>query len=123
MGLLRGPVWWKAVTGRFTERRWKVEPKDAGTVFKLNKDGSGYAVLHSFFGSETDGFKPMAGLLAGSDGALYGTTDGGGDVPVVASDGTVFKINPDGSGYKLLHSFPDKPSDGPIPTVEPAGGS
>jgi uncharacterized repeat protein (TIGR03803 family) len=89
--------------------------KDAGTVFKLNKDGSGYAVLHSFFASQTDGFKPMAGLLAGSDGALYGTTDGGGDVPVMAGAGIVFKINPDGSGYKLLHSFPDKPSDGRFP--------
>lgn len=89
--------------------------KSAGTVFKLSKDGGGYRVLHSFFASQTDGFKPMAGLLAGSDGALYGTTDGGGNVPVVAGAGTVFKLNPDGSGYKLLHSFPDKPSDGRFP--------
>jgi uncharacterized repeat protein (TIGR03803 family) len=87
--------------------------KNVGTVFKLNKDGGGYAVLHSFFGSEADGFKPMAGLLAGSDGALYGTTDGGGSGN--GRNGTVFKLNPDGSGYRVLHSFPDKPSDGRMP--------
>ncbi len=79
--------------------------KNAGTVFKLNKDGGGYAVLHSFFSSEADGFKPMAGLLPGSDGALYGTTDGGGSGN--GRNGTVFKLNPDGSGYRTLHSFLD----------------
>ncbi len=84
-----------------------------GTVFKLNKDGGGYAVLHSFLGSEEDGFKPMAGLLAGSDGGLYGTTDGGGSSN--SRNGTVFKLNPDGSGYRILHSFPDNAGDGRMP--------
>jgi uncharacterized repeat protein (TIGR03803 family) len=87
--------------------------KSAGTVFKLSKDGGGYRVLHSLFASQTDGFKPMAGLLAGSDGALYGMTDGGGSGN--GRNGTVFKLNPDGSGYTILHSFPDKPGDGRMP--------
>ena len=87
--------------------------KNAGTVFKLNKDGSGYAVLRSFFATETDGATPMAGLLAGSDGALYSTTDGGGSSN--GRNGTLFKIHLDGSGYETLHSFPDKPSDGRFP--------
>jgi uncharacterized repeat protein (TIGR03803 family) len=85
--------------------------KDGGTAFKLKKDGSGYTVLHSFLRSETDGFKPMAGLLAGSDGALYGTTDAGGS----GHSGTVFRLGPDGSDYKLLHSFAVEPSDGRFP--------
>jgi len=37
----------------------------------------------------------------GSDGALYGTTFYGGSSNV----GTVFKLNPDGSAYRVLHSF------------------
>ncbi len=87
--------------------------KDAGTVFKLNKDGSGYAVLHSFLVTEDDGVTPMAALLTGSDGALYGTTDGGGSGG--GHNGTVFKLNPDGSGYQTLHSFPDQRGDGRMP--------
>ena len=42
-----------------------------------------------------------AGLVHGSDGALYGTTRIGGP----NSYGTVFKVNKDGSGYQVLYSF------------------
>ncbi len=74
---------------------------EAGTVFKVNKDGSGYAVLHSFATDNIDGQRPYAGLTKGSDGALYGTTSVGGTGAI----GTVFKLNPDGSGYGVLRSF------------------
>lgn len=86
---------------------------DCGTVFKLNKDGSGYAVIHSFSAAETDGARPMAGLLAASDGRLYGTTDSGGAGN--GHNGTIFRLNPDGTDFKLLHSFPDKRGDGRMP--------
>lgn len=69
-----------------------------GTVFKLNADGSGYGVLHSFSGP--DGVYPQAGLVQGSDGALYGTTGTGG-----SGNATVFKLNADGTDYTVLHSF------------------
>jgi uncharacterized repeat protein (TIGR03803 family) len=72
-----------------------------GTVFELNKDGSGEVVLHSFWSGSPDGNMPEGRLLEGSDGALYGTTAGGGP----AGGGTVFKLNKDASGYSLLHSF------------------
>ena len=84
-----------------------------GTVFKVSKDGGGYAVLHDFLGSETDGCRPMAGLLASSDGTLYGTTDSGGSG--IGHNGTVFRLKLDGGGLKILHSFPDKPGDGRMP--------
>src|ERR1019366_151149 len=71
-------------------------PLGSGTVFKVNKDGGRYAVLHSFVNSEGDGCRPMTGLLVASDGALYGTTDAGGSGN--GHNGTVFKLNPDGSG-------------------------
>ncbi len=78
-----------------------------GTVFSINPDGTGFLVLHSFSGSATDGGHPIAGLtLVGS--TLFGTTDYGG----TAGDGTVFSINPDGSGFQLLHSFVGGSTDG-----------
>jgi uncharacterized repeat protein (TIGR03803 family) len=71
-----------------------------GTVFKLNKSGSGYAVLHHF-GGVGDGSVPVAALVEGSDGALYGTTSSGGTNAL----GTVFKLSKDGGGYAVLHHF------------------
>jgi uncharacterized repeat protein (TIGR03803 family) len=78
-----------------------------GTVFALKTDGTGYTVLHSFAGSPYDGAGPEAGLVQGSDGALYGTTYS-----------TVFKMNPDGSGWTVLHTFGVSPGDGSVPEAE-----
>jgi uncharacterized repeat protein (TIGR03803 family) len=69
-----------------------------GVVFKVNTDGSGYAVLKDFTGS--DGASPNGELvLAGS--TLYGTTGGGGS----SGKGIVFQVNTDGSGYTVLKNF------------------
>ena len=59
-------------------------------------------VLHSFGGAAMlDGaFADSTPLLA-SDGALYGTTWGGGN----QGGGTVFRLNTDGTGYTILHHF------------------
>ena len=71
-----------------------------GTIFKMNIDGSGFTILHSFFGGVADGGNPF-GSLTLSGGAFYGMTTMGG----TRNQGTVFKINVDGSGFALLHSF------------------
>src|SRR5260221_3665081 len=73
--------------------------RNNGTVFKLNRDGTGYMVLHSFAGS--DGRMPQAALLWADDGKLYGTTFAGGSNEF----GTVFSLNRDGTGYSVLHHF------------------
>src|SRR6266511_2325775 len=70
-----------------------------GTLFRLQRDGSGFELLRSFSGG--DGKNPFAGLIESSDGALYGTTSAGGST----DHGVVFRINRDGSGFTLLHSF------------------
>ena len=74
-----------------------------GTVFSINTDGSGFQVLHSFTGGSSDGYQPQAGLTAVGS-TLYGATaySGAGSPP---SDGTLFSIDTDGSGYQVLHWF------------------
>ena len=77
---------------------------NAGIFYKMNLDGSGYAVLHHFgTGASTtgDGRNPLCDLTTASDGQLYGTTLGGGS----GGGGTVFKMHTDGSGYTILRSF------------------
>jgi uncharacterized repeat protein (TIGR03803 family) len=69
-----------------------------GTIFRLNTDGSSYQLLHHFVGATNDGAFPNAGLAAGSDGSLYGTTIGGG----LNNRGTVYKIQTNGAGYQVL---------------------
>jgi uncharacterized repeat protein (TIGR03803 family) len=90
-----------------------------GTVFKLKKDGTGYSVLRSFAGNDGDGQYPHGGLVLGSDNALYGTTLSGGRERV----GTVFRLNPDGSGYGVLRSFSKSGGDGFNPNAALVEGS
>ena len=73
-----------------------------GTVYKINPDGTGYAVLYEFTG-EDDGAHPYAGLILVSN-MLYGTADGGGNGGN-GGNGTVYKVNPDGSGFTTLYQF------------------
>jgi len=77
---------------------------NGGTVFKVNTDGSGFTVLHSFSAmsglTNLDGANPQAGLLL-NGGVLYGTTSSGG----TGGLGTVFKMNTDGGGFAVLHNF------------------
>ncbi len=65
-----------------------------GIIFKLTPPASGStawteAVLYRFSGG-SDGGQPTAGLVMGTDGALYGAAAGGGDHGM----GTVFRFSP-----------------------------
>ncbi len=72
---------------------------DLGTIFKIKPDGSGYINLLSFSGVANGG-EPYGDLFY--DGTfLYGTTLSGGS----NSNGTLFKIKPDGTGYSKLLDF------------------
>lgn len=83
-----------------------------GVVYAVGTNGTGYITLHTFLTNNSDGQNP-AGSLVLSGGSLYGTTAYGG----THDNGTVFKINPDGSGYSVLHSFSNTP-DGSQPQSE-----
>ncbi len=84
-----------------------------GTVFEIQRSGSGYneRVLYAFQGGQ-DGASPLAALVIGNNGTLYGTTFFGGTGTCSAPSGssgcgTVFSLTPSGSHYteKVLHSF------------------
>jgi uncharacterized repeat protein (TIGR03803 family) len=85
-----------------------------GTIFAINTDGSGFAVLHTFTaGLSVRGYYPgNFDVLTNSDGAnpstlvlsgntLCGTTRVGGP----SGSGTVFKLNTDGTGFTSLYAF------------------
>ncbi|HLI47338.1 MAG TPA: choice-of-anchor tandem repeat GloVer-containing protein [Chthonomonas sp.] len=84
-----------------------------GVVFKLNINGSNFQVLHNFSALDnhrdnSDGALPFAGVSQGMDGALYGTTNGGG----ANGQGVLFRVNPDGSNFQVLHTFSAKDNNG-----------
>jgi uncharacterized repeat protein (TIGR03803 family) len=88
-----------------------------GVAYKLVPNASGYteSVIWRFRGGN-DGQAPSAGLLAGANGALYGTTLFGG----TTGNGTVFVLTPSGARYRhtVLHSFAGAPNDGANPTAD-----
>jgi uncharacterized repeat protein (TIGR03803 family) len=90
-----------------------------GTVFKLLTNGSGFQVLHTFTNNSVDGINPYAGLIAGADGFLYGTTQYGG----TNGSGTVFKLSTSGSSYQVIHNFGSVTNDGQSPTGPVTQGS
>jgi uncharacterized repeat protein (TIGR03803 family) len=80
-----------------------------GTVFRVKLDGSHFQVLHTFTGG-SDGGSPFAGLTS-FQGSLFGVTSG----IRTTSQGTVFRIDPNGANYSTVYSFAGGPSDGRIP--------
>lgn len=86
-----------------------------GTVFAINKDGTGFSILHTFTtpssyqNTNSDGAIPRASLVLSGD-TLYGTTAFGG----FFGGGTVFALRTDGTGFTSLHHFTG-PSDGSEP--------
>jgi uncharacterized repeat protein (TIGR03803 family) len=74
---------------------------NAGTIFHLNRDGSGFGVIVAFQGIASDGRHPSGGLVEWTDGRLYGTTERGG----VNDAGTLFRVQKNGSGYEVLKSL------------------
>jgi len=78
-----------------------------GTVFRVNTDGSGHTVIKSFpvltpafSGTNNDGAKPRGDLILDGN-TLYGTASTGGG----AGNGTLFRINTDGSDFTVLKTF------------------
>jgi uncharacterized repeat protein (TIGR03803 family) len=70
---------------------------NVGVIYRLRKDGTDFSVLHKF----NSGYNASGGLIQAADGKLYGATLQGGTIGY----GTLYSINPDGSGYNEFLSF------------------
>ncbi len=87
-----------------------------GTVFAIKTDSTGFADLHSFalggtsisgYYTNHDGLYPLDMILSGD--TLYGEADEGG----TNGYGTIFALNTNGTGLRIVHTFTD--SDGAFP--------
>ncbi len=88
---------------------------DDGEVFELTPSGA-LTTLYSFCAQSdcTDGEIPRAGLVQGSDGNFYGTTNSGGADGL----GTVFKLTPSGTLTTLFSFCPQtRCTDGYLPVA------
>jgi len=88
-----------------------------GDIFKVNTDGTGYSVLHTFTGGSDGSDAKRISHAVGS--TLYGTTSSFG----TGGGGTIYEINLDGSGYNVLHSFNGADGSGPTNAALAVSGS
>jgi uncharacterized repeat protein (TIGR03803 family) len=84
-----------------------------GSIFGMNIDGTGYRVLHSFeplpapYYTNSDGANPYSRMIL-TGRTLYGVAYNGG-----SGFGTVYQLNTDGTGFKILHDFPGEDGESP----------
>ncbi|HUG09900.1 MAG TPA: choice-of-anchor tandem repeat GloVer-containing protein [Opitutaceae bacterium] len=80
-----------------------------GTIYAIGTDGTGVTVLRHFNRPTDGGFgdivlgptRGMGDLVVGHDGRLFGNLPSGG----ANGGGTAYAIQPDGTGFKVLHAF------------------
>ena len=84
-----------------------------GTVFQCTPLGV-VTVLHGF--TDPEGRSPEGGLVEGSDGNFYGTTEAGGS----SNFGVVYRVTPAGD-FTVLHQFTGSHPTGPTDGAQPFG--
>jgi uncharacterized repeat protein (TIGR03803 family) len=89
-----------------------------GSIFRMEKDGSGFETLHDFMDNSSDGGFPFGPVYESSDGKLYGTASEGGQMDW----GIIYKLNRDGSGYEVIHHFKAASGPGNLPVAPPVEG-
>lgn len=81
-----------------------------GILYKIEKDGDNFEILHEFQGGVGDGSEPWSRPTF-YEGYLYGVTYYGGDY----NFGVVYKIDTLGNNYSLLREFTGVGDDGKYP--------
>jgi len=101
----------QASDGRLYGRTISGGANNGHSIFGLNTNGSGYALLYSFNSTIADHEDSYSGLIEGSDGLLYGTTFEDGAFQA----GSIFRLHKDGSGFQTLHDFAWATNEGGVP--------
>jgi uncharacterized repeat protein (TIGR03803 family) len=86
---------------------------NVGVIFKMQTNGVGFTNLHTFSTTTTDSSHPLAGLVQGTNGMLFGVSSNG----AASAGGAVFRIATNGTGYTILHSFTGASGDGMYPVA------
>jgi len=72
-----------------------------GAIYKINKNGTGFGLVHTFPSNDPAGHNPYSDLIRASDGHLYGTCLSGGTNNL----GTVYRVNTSTSAVTPLWVF------------------
>src|SRR5271166_5544883 len=79
-----------------------------GILYRVNKDGSAFQILHRFCSLTNcaDGANGSA-LVVGTDGNLYGLSSYGGDAKcgITGGCGTIFRVTPSTGAFKVVLNF------------------
>jgi uncharacterized repeat protein (TIGR03803 family) len=110
----------QAADGNFYGANQQGGSAGLGTVFRMTATGQ-VSVLHAFAGGNGDGATPRGGLMAASDGFLYGTTlCGGVGTAATGCGGTIYRLNPRTGAVAVIYRF--KPADAPQATLTESAG-
>jgi uncharacterized repeat protein (TIGR03803 family) len=101
-----------AADGNYYGTAYQGGPTGWGTVFRMTPAGV-VSVVHSFAGPGKGGVYPLAGVVQGADGSLYGTTYGNSDTGGFDL-GSAWRIDSAGQ-FSLLHGFMNLGPDGANP--------
>jgi uncharacterized repeat protein (TIGR03803 family) len=99
-------------------------PPLIGTLFRINRDGSGFELLHAFTGG-LDGCTPAAALAEAMDGSLHGTASGGYFCQQKPGWwGSLYRVDPQTGAFETLHTFNRENGATPLAALLPmADGS
>ena len=79
-----------------------------GVLYRVNKDGSAFQIIHKFCSQANcaDGANGGA-LVVGNDGNLYGLSSYGGDANcgITGGCGTIFRVTPSTGAFKVVLNF------------------
>jgi len=77
------------------------------SIERIKKDGSGYAVLHRFNGSDNGTTEPVGRPVHAKDGAIYGYAHP--DQSTGQHGGILYKVNTDGTNFSIVQSLSADP--------------
>jgi uncharacterized repeat protein (TIGR03803 family) len=101
----------QAPDGNFYGTTYQGGANNPGTIFKMTPKGELTTLVT--FDPFTQGYRPESGLTLGPDGNFYGTCEQGGN----KSEGTIFKMTPQGEITVLVHL-----ANNAINGIRPYGG-